>query len=180
MKHSASPFALGQGAVILRCWKPRCSAKFLHSPSLKRGPFPLFKTSGILCLSKIASSFGMVDLSEVVWQFQLLGNGCIRLRYSSEGSRRKSIASSFHRALGGVAIFRGLTRSALPVVAAWHGKQLSTFSLTMLPTPENQNFSLKRRSDKKIPWFPTCAWSTALYLSAFGTTILFPLSKIPW
>ena len=31
MKRSASPFALGQRGVILRCWKPKCSAKFLKS-----------------------------------------------------------------------------------------------------------------------------------------------------
>ena len=62
MKHSASPFALGQRGVIFRWWKPRCSAKFLNSMPLKGGPLSLFKTSGIPFLAKIASSFGMVDL----------------------------------------------------------------------------------------------------------------------
>ena len=185
MKHSASLFALGQRAVILRCWKPRCSAKFLNSQSLKRGPLSLFKTSGIPYIAKIALSFGMVDLAEVDMTISTSGNRLYSsrttTRSSPEGSGpRKSIPSSFHRVLGGVVIFRGSSRSALPVVAVWHGKQLSTFSLTMLPKPENQTFSLMRRFVYTIPWCSTCARSTALSLIAFGTTIQFPLSKIPW
>ena len=63
------------------------------------------------------------------------------MRYSPEGSgSRKSIASSFHEAFGSGVILRGSSRFALLVVAAWHGKQLSTFSLTILSTPGNQTF----------------------------------------
>lgn len=68
------------------------------------------------------------------------------VRYSPERSGlTKSSASSFHGVLGSVVVFRGLSRSALPLVAAWHGKQLSTSSLTTLSTPENQTFPLMRR-----------------------------------
>ena len=47
---------------------------------------------------------------------------------------------SFHEAFGSGVILRGSSRFALLVVAAWHGKQLSTFSLTILSTPGNQTF----------------------------------------
>ena len=122
----------------------------LEFHAIEGGPLSLFKTWGIPCLAKIASSFGMVDPAEVDAMISASG---IRLysfvatvRYSSERSGlTKSSASSFHGALGSVVVFRGSSRPALPLVAAWHGKQQSTSSLTILSTPENQTFPPMRR-----------------------------------
>ena len=127
----------------------------------------------------------MVDLTEVDVTISTSGkrlySSMTTMRYSAEGSGlRKSITNSFHEAFGSGVILRGSSRSALLAVAAWHGKQRSTFSLTILSTPRNQTFSLMRRFVFAIPWCPTCARSTALSLSAFGITILFPLCTVHW
>ena len=75
-----------------------------------------------------------------------LYSSMMTMSYSLEWSvPTKSIASFFHGAFGSVVIFRGSSRSALPVVAAWHGNQLSTSSWTILSTLENQTFTLMRR-----------------------------------
>ena len=81
-------------------------------------------------------SFGIVDLAEVDVTVSTSGKqlylSMTTVRYSPQGSGLgKSIVSSFHGMFGSIVILRGSSRSALLVIAAWYGKQLSTLSLTI-------------------------------------------------
>ena len=161
-------------------------SKVLQLHAIKRGPLSLFRTSGIPCLEKIAMSLEIVDLAEVDVTISTSGKqlylSMTSVRYSPQGSGLgKSIVSSFHGMFGNSVILRGSNRSALLIVAAWYGKQLSTFfTLAIFSIAGNQIICLMRRFGFAIPWYPTCARFTALSLSTFGTTILFPLSSVPW
>ncbi|CAB4001077.1 Hypothetical predicted protein [Paramuricea clavata] len=89
IKRSASPLAFGQHGVIRRCWRPRCSANFLNSRLVNGGPLSLFKTSGIPCLEKIASNFGITALADVEVKISTSGkrlySSITTMIYSPEG-----------------------------------------------------------------------------------------------
>ena len=116
--------------------KTQMFSKVLQLHAIKWGPLSLFGTSGIPCLEKTAMSFGIVDLAEVDVTVSTSGKqlylSMTTVRYSPQGSGLgKSIVSSFHGMFGSIVILRGSSRSALLVIAAWYGKQLSTLSLTI-------------------------------------------------
>ena len=92
-------------------------SKVFELHAIKGGPLSLFKTSGIPCIAKIVSSFGMVDLVEVDVTISTSGkrlySSMTTMGYSSERSGpRKSIASSFHERL--VAVSSLEVRVVLP------------------------------------------------------------------
>ena len=126
-------------------------SKVLQLHAIKRGPLSLFRTSGIPCLEKIAMSLEIVDLAEVDVTISTSGKqlylSMTTVRYSPQGSGLgKSIVSSFHGMFGNSVILRGSNRSALLIVAAWYGKQLSTFfTLAIFSIAGNQIICLMRR-----------------------------------
>ena len=65
-KRSASPLALGQYGVILRCLKPRWLANFSNSSPLNGGPLSDLGISEMPYLENMASSFGIAAFADVV------------------------------------------------------------------------------------------------------------------
>ena len=78
-KRSASPLALGQYGVILRCLKPKWLANFSNSSPLNGGQLSDLRISGMPCLENMASSFGIAAFADVVVRskFRLPGIDCI-------------------------------------------------------------------------------------------------------
>lgn len=141
---------------------------------LNGGPLSLFRTSGIPCLARIASNFGIVLLLLVLTlEFLLLGNGYIPQGLPLNIILTENVQQNLWRLpyMDHLEIRSSLEVPAL--LCSWarrlgkEGSCLSSFR------PDWSLFVFT------TPWCPVCARSTALFRRECGITRRCPLRIVP-
>ena len=105
----------------------------------------------------MSSSFGITVLALVELIISTSGkrlNSSMTTSNSSPDGNgpTKSAATSFHGASGSFVMIRGSGFVQVPIVAAWHGRHVLTFSSTNLSMEGNHTFSRSNIFVLTMPW----------------------------